>query len=115
MRAAARCAFTCDGQATQLGLHAEQVLDCLGRVAFQIVFAPKRMYRAQTKSLALSHQKFPRTAVPLSVQLLIAKPLRLLKFSRDFFRTRLKHHLAFRLPVSPILTVEPMNWPAVHR
>jgi hypothetical protein len=36
---------------------------------FQIVFAAKRMYRAQTKSLTRSRQKFPRTAViPLDHQ-----------------------------------------------
>jgi hypothetical protein len=37
--------------------------NAFGAFLFQIVFAPKRMYRAQTKSLALSRQKFPRTAV----------------------------------------------------
>src|ERR1019366_2324111 len=41
--------------------------NAFGAFLFQIVLAPKRMYRAQSKSLALSRQKFPRTAVSSSI------------------------------------------------
>ena len=40
-----------------------RLITAIGRNSIQIVFAPQRMYRAQTKSLALLRQKFPRTPV----------------------------------------------------
>src|SRR5208337_5419683 len=43
--------------------------NAFGAFLFQIVFAPKRTYRAQTKSLARSRQEFPRTAVMFHLSL----------------------------------------------
>jgi hypothetical protein len=60
---------------------------------FQIVFAPKRTYRAQTKSLARSRQKFPRTAVKNNIACFHRAKEHILTF--DWAKTQNPGSLAF--------------------